>query len=394
MQRPLTLFRQIRFQTETGILIRLEAVKDAHIEFVASRRSGTGRGLDLFRRVASHCVEGSPLGKRIVIADSSRPAVEVGVVLVIHIAIVHSNLGGTAEDRIVSANADTPAVNIPVALAASDGVQTRITNASTGAGGQFLIMEVLSESNDLEAVIEAIVATESHGVALIGDVRAGTVRAVHRGISNENAFQAAILITGSERSVTVRRALAFSAGVGSRIHLERIHGITGQAGVGRRAVRNRVIGAGPHRSGRSAGTKSRGVVSEERINSAEEAIGTEHAAEDRQAAKRQSTEAAGNADGSFTAEKAAILLGIRETRVRFKTRLENEAHLVAVAEVLSTPQAPAGTEFLTVLHGKRVGVRNTSHVRVRVDIAETRIDQAIELNIGSRGSSDHTGGNA
>lgn len=168
MQRPLTLFRQIRFQTETGILIRLEAVKDAHIEFAASRRSGTGRGLDLFRRVASHCVEGSPLGKRIVIADSSRPAVEVGVVLVIHIAIVHSNLGGTAEDRIVSANADTPAVNIPVALAASDGVQTRITNASTGAGGQFLIMEVLSESNDLEAVIEAIVAAESHGVALIG----------------------------------------------------------------------------------------------------------------------------------------------------------------------------------------------------------------------------------
>lgn len=334
MQRPLTLFRQIRFQTETGILIRLEAVKDAHIEFAASRRSGTGRGLDLFRRVASHCVEGSPLGKRIVIADSSRPAVEVGVVLVIHIAIVHSNLGGTAEDRIVSANADTPAVNIPVALAASDGVQTRITNASTGAGGQFLIMEVLSESNDLEAVIEAIVAAESHGVALIGDVRAGTVRAVHRGISNENAFQAAILVTGSERSVTVRRALAFSAGVGSRIHLERVHGITGQAGVGRRAVRNRVIGAGPHRSGRSAGTKSRGVVSEERINSAEEAIGTEHAAKDRQAAKRQSTEAAGNADGSFTAEEAAILLGIRETRVRFKTRLENEAHLVAVAEVL------------------------------------------------------------
>ena len=219
-------------------------------------------------------------------------------------------------------------------------------------------------------------------------------RAVHRGISNENAFQAAILVTGSERSVTVRRALAFSAGVGSRIHLERVHGITGQAGVGRRAVRNRVIGAGPHRSGRSAGTKSRGVVSEERINSAEEAIGTEHAAKDRQAAKRQSTEAAGNADGSFTAEEAAILLGIRETRVRFKTRLENEAHLVAVAEVLSTPQAPAGTEFLTVIHGKRVGVRNTSHVRVRVDIAETRIDQAIELNIGSRGSSDHTGGNA
>lgn len=200
-------------------------------------------------------------------------------------------------------------------------------------------MEVLSESNDLEAVIEAIVAAESHGVALIGDVRAGTVRAVHRGISNENAFQAAILVTGSERSVTVRRALAFSAGVGSRIHLERVHGITGQAGVGRRAVRNRVIGAGPHRSGRSAGTKSRGVVSEERINSAEEAIGTEHAAKDRQAAKRQSTEAAGNADGSFTAEEAAILLGIRETRVRFKTRLENEAHLVAVAEVLSTPQA-------------------------------------------------------
>ena len=85
MQRPLTLFRQIRFQTETGILIRLEAVKDAHIEFAASRRSGTGRGLDLFTiyadkvcvdeetvRLRSHITsmketlsEGGPVGRKL-----------------------------------------------------------------------------------------------------------------------------------------------------------------------------------------------------------------------------------------------------------------------------------------------------------------------------------------
>ena len=82
----------------------LEAVQDAGREFAAVR-SGffTGLVFNLFLGEAAHGKEARALGKRIVVADGGVPAVEVGVIRVVHVAIGDLTLQGAVAERVVCA---------------------------------------------------------------------------------------------------------------------------------------------------------------------------------------------------------------------------------------------------------------------------------------------------
>ena len=98
-----------------------------------------------------------------------------------------------------------------------------------------------------------------------------------------------------------------------------------------------------------AGAEGLRVVRKERVDGAEEAVGAECAAEERENACGDFAKGPCQVDMGFTAKELAGLVEL--TVVGLEAGFENEADLVAVAEIFGTAKAEAGAEFLGVFRG-------------------------------------------
>jgi hypothetical protein len=208
-----------------------------------------------------------------------------------------------------------------------------------------------------------------------------TLAAVQGGIRDEDAFETGVLVAKGQGGVAVGARLAFNLLriASHHIRLERIHGVAGDAREGRGDIAHGVVDAGPLGGASKAGAEADGVVRKERVNRAEEAVGAENAAEDRKHAGAQRAVRAVEVDVRFTAEKAAAL--IERAVVRLEAGFEHESHFVAVAEVFSAADTPAGTEFRGVFHRELINGVNAGLVSIRMNVGETHVDDAVHLNV-------------
>ena len=83
----------------------------------------------------------------------------------------------------------------------------------------------------------------------------------------------------------------------------------------------------------------------------------------------------------FTAKELAGLVEL--TVVGLEAGFENEADLVAVAEIFGTAKAEAGAEFLGVFHGERVDAVVAGNVCIARNKGEAGVDDAVNLHVGS-----------
>lgn len=303
----------------------LEAVHRTEDDLVAVRGGAFLAGLfKLFLRVAGHGVDGSTLAERIVVARGHRPAREVNVVLVVHVAVGDLALERAAGHRVVHAEARAPAVDKAVAFIVREALNAVESNAAALSRIEFLILEVLIEGHELQAAVELIVAAHRDRKAVVGMLFLTlTLVAVQGGIRDEDAFETGVLVAKGQRGIAVSARLAFNlVRIRRRIRLERIHGVAGDAREGRGDIAQGVVDAGPLGGACKAGAEADGVVRKERVNRAEEAVGAENAAEDRKHAGAQRAVRAVEVDVRFTAEKAAAL--IERAVVRLEARFEHK----------------------------------------------------------------------
>ena len=112
-------------------------------------------------------------------------------------------------------------------------------------------------------------------------IGAGAGAAVHRRVGDEDGLEGAGLVAQGEGGVAVGfAALAFGALARSAV-LEGVHRVARDAAEGRGDVAHGVVNARPARGAREARAEGLGVVREERIDGAEEAVGAERGAEER-----------------------------------------------------------------------------------------------------------------
>ena len=121
------------------------------------------------------------------------------------------------------------------------------------------------------------------------------------------------------------------------------------------------------------------VAAVEGFNVAEHVIRTEGRRNAAETAKSDRAERAGERQTGFTAEEAAALT--HRAVVTIEAAFELEAHLIAVAEVFRTLQAPAVARIPTGLHIERI---DSLFARIlRVDVFEAGIESAVKRHVSS-----------
>ena len=116
------------------------------------------------------------------------------------------------------------------------------------------------------------------------------------------------------------------------------------------------------------------------VGSAEEAVGAEHAAEDRHRAEGELAVRRVEVEVGLAAEHLAAL--IEFARVGLEAVFKDEADLVAVAEVFGPLDAEAGAEFTRIFH-RELAV-GAPAVGIAVDIGEAEVDQAVDLDVSGK----------
>ena len=204
----------------------------------------------------------------------------------------------------------------------------------------------------------------------------GGLVVVHHRVNHQGGAEGTVLVGGTQSGVAV--VLAFVTGGFLTVAVEGVLSVHLNTGEGRRDIGHSVvhtIAVSEHKVGlrsRAGPTRSkRGVL--------HLVIRTATGRQSADATKRQRAEVARDVEVRFTTEETTA---VAELTVIFReTVFENEANLVAVAEVFRTLQAPTVAGRSTGLHVKGVDVVLGFHVLV--GIVQARIDHAVERHVSS-----------